>query len=227
MRQRPTVSALAALLGTFGLTAAVTSLAGVPGGVEITDVYSLRDVGELHNLGEHFDALANPTVVLGTVQLEVISVEETLIVARLPADTPEGDHRVIVEQCTDSSGPNGADELNAYVDAMSCDYGQCDIPKCIELFDMTLGIEGPPGPPGPVGPKGPPGPQGPAGPPGPVGPVGPKGPQGPPGPPGDPGPPGPVGPKGPPGPQGPEGPPGPVGPVGPKGPPGDPGPAGP
>ena len=107
MRQRPTGNALAALLGTFGLTSAVVSLAGIPGGLEITDVYSFRDVGEIHILGERFDALADPTVVLGTVELEVISVEPTLIVARLPADTPEGDHRVIVEQCTDSSGPCG------------------------------------------------------------------------------------------------------------------------
>jgi hypothetical protein len=241
MGLRPLRTLLVCLFAAGGLSAAAPGLAGVAGGIRITDVYSMRDIGEMHILGT-FDPAREPIVVLGTVEVAVIRFDASIIVTELPASVPDGDHRIIVNQCDvdnhghdagsfrnmlDGSEPGGRNAGDWYETHKDC------IPPCIRTFDMTLGAEGPPGPQGERGPAGPPGATGPAGPAGPPGPPGEDGAPGPAGPPGEDGAPGPAGPPGPPGedgapgPAGPAGPPGETGPAGPAGPRGEQGPAGP
>ena len=95
-----------------------------------------------------------------------------------------------------------------------------------DLYDLTIGAQGPQGETGPEGPMGPMGPIGLTGPAGPQGETGPAGPQGEPGPIGPMGPQGPQGETGATGPQGPQGDQGEVGATGPQGPQGDQGPQG-
>jgi hypothetical protein len=116
-----------------------------------------------------------PSVTLGDVALDVLSHDDTSLVAELPAMSP-GTYRLVIAR--------GAAATQ------------------VDAFDVTLGTTGPVGPVGPVGPMGPQGVVGPVGPQGVAGPMGPAGPQGVAGPMGPVGPQGVAGPQGPAGPQG-------------------------
>ncbi len=156
--------------------------------------------GVLFINGSGFGA-QTPTVILGSLQLTVISHSPTDITAALPSNTASASYLLSV---TNASPPNRTD-----------------------TFAVAIGASGPPGPQGPAGPAGAQGPQGPAGPTGAMGPPGPQGPIGFTGPAGAIGPQGPIGLPGIDGKDGLPGPAGPAGPIGPQGPTGATGPQGP
>jgi hypothetical protein len=138
--------------------------------LEIRSVYVDFDRNLVLIHGQHFDNGGFPAVTLGGIPLRVKSHNRNEMVAELPTDFPDGDHKLVVS--------TGHDD------------------KCKDQYCLTIGAVGPEGPPGPQGsqgPKGPPGLQGlkgdkgdkgdpgligPPGPPGPSGVTGPQGPQG-------------------------------------------------
>ena len=160
-----------------------------------------------------------PTVILGSLRLDVLSFSRTDIVARVPHGLAPATYFLSVDRelhfavAVGDVGPQGP----------KGDPG----PQGPPGPQGAKGDPGPQGPPGPQGAKGDPGPQGPPGPQGAKGDPGPQGPQGDPGPQGATGPQGPIGPPGPQGATGPQGPIGPIGPIGPQGPQGATGPQGP
>ena len=156
--------------------------------------------GQIEISGVEFGS-AEPLVTLEGIPVGVVSHDETDIVIALPAGTTPGTYRLKVAK---GNGPGDRD-----------------------VFEFTIGPEGPQGPQGVPGPQGPQGETGAQGDPGIQGPPGPAGPQGGPGPAGPQGATGPQGPDGPAGPTGPQGPQGPMGPQGPQGPQGQTGAQGP
>jgi hypothetical protein len=120
--------------------------------LEIRSVYVDfdRDLVLIH--GEHFDNGGFPVVTLGGIRLKVKSHNRNEIVAELPTDFLDGDHKLVVS--------TGHDD------------------KCKDQYCLTIGAVGPEGPPGPQGLKGDRGDSGAIGPPGPPGLQGSQGPQG-------------------------------------------------
>jgi hypothetical protein len=163
-------------------------------GPQINSVFANPETRELNITGLRLKNGAVPKVVVGSLQVQVLSSSPTVVSARLPALLAGGDYRL---DLTTSAGAASYLLTIAY----PADAG-------------PPGPRGPAGPPGPAGPHGPMGPAGARGPMGPAGAAGAAGPPGSAGAPGAQGAPGDAGPAGSPGLTGPQGPQGPQGPAG-------------
>jgi hypothetical protein len=93
--------------------------------LEIRSVYVDfdRDLVLIH--GQHFDNGGFPAVTLGGIRLKVKSHTRNEIVAELPKDIPDGDHKLVIS--------TGHDD------------------KCKDEYCLTVGAMGSEGPPGPQG----------------------------------------------------------------------------